>query len=374
MEKKLKKLFKNKISQKFVMELEDKLLDQYESRKQKPFMFWRYSFVGLTLVLLIALTVFFVNPFAPKSDIVANALVKYTAIMDEPGIFYTKHRISVTGQVGVESEYGRVYTQESWYGDNGEFFTNVVGKKKGSYLTTADNRYFSNDPLDDRETEPYFYCVVNQERKGSIIGNTGLNIRADDYTQYEVYASLFEELDDSDYEPTQESQWQNDGRMPKEMLASIKEDSDFEVEETLLDGEAVYKVTVENSFDLVPDEITEMYFAKDSLFLKRLVSYPSVDDGSEFKVTVDYLDVKNIVDLSAEFFTPEVHSDLWEVYERPYMMEEEGCKLPNGDVMSEQEEKELLLALPEAAKSEIESAKKQVIKRLESFPNWPEDL
>ncbi len=369
MEKKLNKLYRSKISKNFVAGLEDKLLAQYEV-KRKPFLFWKYSFSGAALVLLIAAAAFFTNTLTPESGLVVRALEQYESLKNQPGIFYVKNKVTIEGEVGVESEFGRQYTYEAWFGDKNEYLVNIYGKKNVTGLTTANRESFTNDPLDNGRLEPYIYCVVDQQRNDNIIADTTLDIQMNDHSEYEISSTLFEKLDETLNYSTPESHWQENGIIPQEVLEEIKNDSDYKVELITLDGSEVYKVTYERDLDLVPDETNEMYFDKETLALKRVVSYMT-DEEEGIRITVDYLEVKNVVDVDPEdTFDPEKYG-LWQVYEQLNFIEEEGCMYSNGEKLSEEEMVKLLNELPQSAKDEIEKSKSTMKARLEAYPEWP---
>lgn len=315
-------------------------------------------------MLLIVVAVVMTGPFSTKNNIVANALEEFKSLQDEQGIFYTKEKIKIEGQVGVESEFGNEYVSEVWIGDNGGHLFKGSGKKDATYLTTADGRLFTNDPMaDGARDEKLIYCVVDKQRieKDDIMGRVFLDVNADDYNKYEVSGGLvgYKEEDDLPGELLPEDQWRDDGRMARNVLEEIKEDGDYEVEEQTMDGEEVYKISSDNR-----DELAEMYFVKDSLVLKRAV-YSSLD--SNFKMTIDYLEVKNITDVDAEeFFAPS--EGMKQYYEGPGFISQVGCYSDSNKKLSDEEMIELLEKIPESAKREIEQAKAKVKEALEAYP------
>lgn len=376
MEKKLEKLLKNEVSPKFVAGLEQKLMEQYKPARS-PFFFWRYSFAGASLVLLLVVAVVMTGPLSTKNNIVANALEQYKSLQDEQGIFYTKEKIKIEGQVGVESEFGNEYVSEVWIGDNGEHLFTGSGKKDASYLTTVEGELFTNDPfVYELGAEKLIYCMVDKRRieKDDIMGSVLLNVNPDDYSKYEVSSGLmgYKEGDDLAGELLPEDQWRGDGRMPINVLEEIKEDGDYDVKETTLNGEEVYEITSESK-----GEIAVMYFDKKSLVLKRAVYTLSKSFGekylgrknvsSNFKMTIDYLDAKNITDIDAgEFFAPS--GDMKQYYEGPGFISQVGCYSDSNKKLSDAEMSELLKNLPESAKLDIEKYKAYMNKALDVYP------
>ncbi len=376
MEKKLEKLLKNKVSPKFVAGLEQKLMEQYRPAR-RPFFFWRYSFAGASLMILIVAAVVVSGPFSSKNNMVADALEQYKSLQNEQGIFYTKEKIKIEGQVGVESEFGNEYISEVWHGDNGEFMFKGSGKKDAIYLATAEGELFTNDSIvAEQGAEKLIYCMVDKRRieKDDIMGSVLLNVNVDDYSKYEVSSGLvgYKEGDDLPGEMLPEEQWRNDGRMPLNVLEEIKEDGDYEVEEVVLNGEWAYKVTSEGR-----GEVTEMYFYRDSLSLARAVYSPSkgflekyfgrTNVSSNFKMTIDYLDVRNITDVDAgEFFAP--NEGMKQYYEGPGFISQVGCYSDSNKKLSEAEMNELLAKIPESAKKEVEKNKALMNKALDKYP------
>jgi hypothetical protein len=357
MEKKLNNLLKNKISKEFVAKLENKLMGQYKPKANR-FMFWRYSLAGLSLIILIAASMFFVNPFSSRNNIVANALKYYRTLEDAPGIFYAKYKISITGQEGLESAFGNEYTEESWIGDNGERLLKIHGNNDGIMLTTADGRSFSDYPWDNHSPSTTISCVVNEQKKGNLVGRTNLTVKSEDYSQYQTSSEIIDNSPiENSQEPAPEEDWQSDGTISKEILAKIKQDPQFKVESVTLEGKDVFKITTEKNGDG-----TEMYFEKETFMLKKEINYPV--EHPEFKFSTEYLEVKNITEISPEaLFSPEKYK-IQEVYEDAPFIEEAGCYFPDGKKMTEEEMSKLLLSLPDSAKKEIECSELYIKERL----------
>lgn len=359
MEKKLNSLLKNKISKKFVAALENKLMSEYEPKANRS-TFWRYSVAGFSLTILVLASMFFINPFSPQNNIVANALEYYRTLEDAPGIFYTKYKISITEQEGLETFFGNEYTEEAWSGDMGEYLLKVHGNREGTMLSTADGKIFSDNFFDNHGQSTTISCALNEQKGNNFMGRTLLDVEAEDYSQYEVYSSIQEYPVEDSQEFLPEEEWLINGNMPKDTLASIQQDYKFEVETTTLNGNKIFKITTERYGDSM-----EMYFEEDTLILKKVIAYPK--EHPEFKTTIDYIEVKNITDISPkELFSP-ADSNLQEVYEETPYLEEVGCYSPDSKKMSEEEKDQLLQALPDSAKEQIEASGLTIKERLEEL-------
>ncbi len=367
---KLKKTLNHRASDKFVNNLEAQLMEKFE-KKHSPFFFLRLSAVGVSFALLIAMTAFFVQPLGGNDNLMARALDAQKLLLDEPGVFHMKYEIR-TVLDGVEE----TSLNEFWIGDKQEHLS--------THVVTSDPEWADFVTMKMYDDEGYYYqnypdpllvvsegvelsaCLLAREEVDGYIGFVQMDARSENGSKSYEPARWFMAYNKEDFLNVGEAipssyYWQMDGAINESDLAVAIESGDYEVEDSVLNGEDVYKISFEDS-----GGVNTLHFEKEGLKLKRS-DYISHDGA--FEMSMNYLAIENL-DLGEDFFDPKEHGLERVMLGLPDPLNLElGCYKDNGKRMSAEEEKTLLEGMPNEIKEQVQNEKallKRQLKNLEA--------